>query len=344
MGRLNRVDPEDIKRAIRRPVEKPFSPRFDKGVVSTGSTLLDLAISGKRVRGGGVPGGIIMEIFGPPGSGKSILMAEILASVQLRGGDIGVKDPEARLDQEYMQFCGIEFPREKYEKPNLVPEVFRPIRKWVPNPTREGAICAQGIDSLSALSTQMEMDDKDKMGMRRAKEFSEECRKTCRVIEANNWLIVATNHEKDSDSGPVTPGGKAIPFYASLRVRITKSYPSWKLKKKVKFHGEEIEQVKGVVSTCEVVKSSVDTPFRKAEVYIIFNYGLHDVMANLQFVKDYSGAGKYMAVDKGFQVLEDAVQYVENNVLELPLREITIDLWEEMQKQFEIDRKPKVRF
>ena len=83
--------------------QKSFSP--EKGnidaLLSTGSTLLDLAISGGVVRGGGIPGGIMVEIFGPSGSGKTSLLAEICASAIARGGRVRVLDPEGRLNREY---------------------------------------------------------------------------------------------------------------------------------------------------------------------------------------------------------------------------------------------------
>ncbi|MHA2070034.1 MAG: hypothetical protein ACXABY_37185, partial [Candidatus Thorarchaeota archaeon] len=63
---------------------------------STGSTQLDLAISGTRVRGGGIPGGIMVEIFGPPSTGKTALLAEIIAGAQLKGGEAMFGDPEGR--------------------------------------------------------------------------------------------------------------------------------------------------------------------------------------------------------------------------------------------------------
>ena len=67
-------------------------------MISTGSTLLDLIISGTRVRGGGLPGGILVEIFGPSGTGKTVLLCEIGGVIQRQNGDVRYGDPEARLN------------------------------------------------------------------------------------------------------------------------------------------------------------------------------------------------------------------------------------------------------
>ena len=70
-------------------------------MISTGSTLLDLAISGTAIRGGGLAGGIFVEIFGPSGSGKTVLLSEIAGGVQRQGGQVMFHDPEARLNKTF---------------------------------------------------------------------------------------------------------------------------------------------------------------------------------------------------------------------------------------------------
>ena len=175
----------EVIEATRGVIEGAMGKRIllDK-VISTGSSLLDLAISGGRIRGGGIPGGIIIEVFGPSGSGKTAILAELCASAQAKGGDICFLDPEARLDREYCLIYGLSLPDENYYRPDTVTEMFDLIWKW--EPPSSGTINVIAADSLAALSTEMEMEDEDKMGMRRAKEFSEGLRKTCRLIANNN--------------------------------------------------------------------------------------------------------------------------------------------------------------
>lgn len=331
--------------------EMAQSITFDK-VVSTGSTLLDLAISGSRIRGGGLPGGIFVEIFGPAGSGKTAILVETAANAQYHGGDVLFLDPEARLDMEYSQIYGLRLKRDHYKRPDTVKQMFEEIRSWKPEVKKEGALSVCAADSLAALSTEMEMEGEDKMGMRRAKDFSEQLRKTMRVIANNNWIVFSSNQIRQGQAGGSnSPGGNAIKFYASLRIKITKvdtltsskTIHSEAVKKgdeNVKF---SIQRPIGIKSVCEVVKSSLDTPFRKVPLYLIFGYGIDDVRANLQWLKEVLGSTTYLAVDKSYKGLNDAVNYIEKNNYQQQLREIVINVWNDIDKAFEVNR-PKLRW
>jgi len=225
---LKRRRSSTSERAVRASLKKK-KPKKSKRIaqtISTGSTLLDLAISGGVVNGGGVPGGIILEIYGPHSSGKTAILAELCGSAQHNGGDIFFSDPEARLDKQYCEIYGMHLPADKYNRPDTVTEMFQTIWDWEPRPRRSNAICVIAEDSLAALSTKMEMESEDKMGMRRAKEFSTGLRKSARHIASRNWIIACSNQERDGQMGAkVTPGGRGIPYYASLRMRIKPAYP-----------------------------------------------------------------------------------------------------------------------
>ena len=178
MIRTKKVKPsEQVKRKVANgkasiPEEKEYEGDFSQ-VVSTGSTLLDLEISGRSIRGGGIPRGIMIEIFGPSGCGKTVLLCEIAGAVQRLSGDVLFKDPEARLVTSFARIFDLDTNKMGYTTPDTVTEVFKSIREWEPkNPT---ALNGVFTDSLAALSTDLEMEKEegDKMGMRRAKEFSE---------------------------------------------------------------------------------------------------------------------------------------------------------------------------
>jgi recombination protein RecA len=316
-------------------------------VISTGSTLLDLAISGKRRYGGGMPGGIVVEIFGPSGVGKTALLAELCASAQTKGGDVQFNDPEARLDMEYSRIYGMELNKKNYDQPRTVLEVFKNIRKWKPS-GEEGAIHVSANDSLAALSTDLEMDNDegDKRGQRRAKEFSEGFRKTIGTVAANNWLIVCSNQIRQGEYGVTTPGGEAIKFYSSTRIEI-KPAKSSKIEKttKVDIEGtaKEVSKIIGIRSMCKVVKSSVDEPYREAPISILFGYGLDDVRENLQYVKDMTGSTKYNCITKEYQSMENAIRHIEENKLELKLKNKVIGIWEKIESAFDTNRKKKDR-
>ncbi len=316
-------------------------------MISTGSTLLDLAISGTAIRGGGLAGGIFVEIFGPSGSGKTVLLSEIAGGVQRQGGQVMFHDPEARLDKTFASIFDVDFDKIHYTQPDTVTETFEEMRAWELEDTK--VINGIFADSLAALSTNLEMDNAegDKMGMRRAKEFSEQLRKTCRIIKQKNILLVASNQIRvNADAGfyaekTTTPGGRAIPFYASVRLR---ARTPEKLKKRITVKGKEVERVIGIKTTIEVYKNSIDRPYRTAPIYIIFDYGIDDIRANLQFIKDFTKQTIYTVDDIRLdKSMEKSILMVEEQELEKQLREQVIDLWEEIETKFESDSRSKKR-
>lgn len=342
---------EQITRKVANPSKekvKSYDGNFGT-VISTGSTLLDLAISGGRVRGGGLPGGIVIEAFGPSGSGKTVLLSEIAGAVQRQGGEVRFDDPEARLNKPFAAMFGLDIRKGNYHRPNTVTEVFNGTRNWKPEPQKKGIIHGHFADSLAALSTDLEMDkvEGDKMGMKRAKDFSEQLRRTCRIIAEKNYIMVCSNQIR-VNTDPMayqkytTPGGVAFEFYSSLRLRFNKPE---KLKgPKTRVGKKEIQRVIGVDVLIEVSKSSIWKPYRTAPVTILFDYGIDDIRQNLQFVKDYTKNKLYMINDRKLAVsLEESIQKVEELELEAELKEQVIDLWERIERRFKSDRKPKRR-
>ncbi len=335
---------------VKRKIEKEASPK-DKSeydgtsiVVSTGSTLLDLAISGGRFRAGGIPTGILVEIFGPSGSGKTVLLSQLAGNVQRLGGKVLFHDPEARLNKQFAKMFGLDPLEINYTIPNTVTGVFSSIRDWLAeSDKKDNTIRGIFADSLAALSTNMEMDDGDKMGMRRAKEFSEELRKTCRIITQTGALVVCSNQVRQSMEmyGPKyrSPGGEAIGFYSSLRLRCNRPE---KIKVKKSIKGKAQERVVGVKTEIEVFKSSVWKPYRSAEVCILFDYGIDDIRANLEFIKSNTKNTMYYVGERKLaQSLNEAIHIVEEEGLEQELREEVIDLWNEIESKFEEPRKPR---
>jgi len=334
------------KKAKAKEKKKDYDGN-DELMVSTGSTLLDLAISGGRKRGGGIPTGIFVEVFGPKAAGKTVLLCEIAGGVQRGGGEVMFKDPEARLNKQFARMFDLDVSKLDYDTPNTVPEVFKPIREWEPEDTSK--INGVFADSLAALSTDMEMEDKDQYGMRRAKEFSEELRKTCRILTERNLLLVGSNQVRvNTDAGPFgqkysAPGGEALAFYASLRLQF--KYTT-KITKQRTIQGKTVKKTIGVQSTVYVEKSSVWQPYNEATLTILFDYGIDDIRENLQFLKDYTKASVYTLDGQSLhKSMDSAIELVEQegpSAIKL-LRNEVIDLWGEIQDKFKSERKPKLR-
>ena len=353
---LKRRATSKISTQIKRKVTDSAKPkRNGKGkldgnteiMISTGSTLLDLAISGGRVPGGGIPGGIMVVAYGPSGSGKTVLACEIAGAIQRSGGKVNYRDSEARLDREFSEIFDLDYDNIAYDKPNTVAEAFRPLFNWAPKDLTK--VNGYIVDSLAALSTDMEMDneDGDKMGTRRAKEFSEHLRKGARVITDKNFLLFCTNQIREKigatqyERKDINPGGKAIEFYASLILRFNNSQ---KIKKKVKVAGKEVTRIVGIKTIIEVVKSSIWKPYRSAPVTIYFDYGIDDIRENLQFIKDYTKNTAYMVGDALVgKSMDDAIASVEENRLESRLKREVRKLWQLIEDEFEMPRKTKVR-
>lgn len=343
--------PEPVDKQVQRRVTKkvkedsPYTGN-DEIMIDTGSTLLNLAISGGRKRGGGIPTGIFVEIFGPNGSGKTALATEIAGDIQRKGGLTHFEDPEYRLNSQFANIFGFNLDSSVYSVHDTVPEVFQAVRDW---DVGESKINGAFIDSLAALSTNMEMDSEegDKMGGRRAKEFSEQLRKTCRILPKRNILMICTNQIRENmGARPGTekynsPGGMALGFYASLRLR---TYSPYKIKEKHTIGRKEVTRVKGIETTVEVYKSSVWEPYRKVPVCIIFDYGIDDIRANLQFIKDHTKATVYSLngnnLDKS---MDTSIAIIEKEGLEEELREEVIELWEKIELKFKTKREIKKR-
>jgi protein RecA len=351
MERSKKEEPlsTQMKKKAAKQIEKKEEYDGDFGqCISTGSTLLDLAISGGRIRGGGLPGGIFVEVFGPSGSGKTVLLSEIAGTVQREGGEIMFHDPEARLNTQFAKMFGLVLDEKDHFKPDKVTEVFDAVRKWEP----KGKDAIHGIfaDSLAALSTAMEMenDEGDPFGGRRAKEFSEGLRKTCRLIAEKNYLMVCSNQVREVIGATQyqvktkSPGGKALEFYPSLRLEFS-GVEKIKLEKEIA--GKKQIRIIGVTTNITVFKSSIWKPFRTAPVTILFDYGIDNIRDSLQFIKTNTGNTVYTCQGESLdKSMEKAIQIIESEegAIEL-LRQNVIDLWEEIEEKFKQERKPKLR-
>lgn len=337
---------EQVETRSSRPAPE-LEPDDTPILISTGSTLLDLAISGLRYERGGLPGGILVEIFGPSGCGKTVILCELAGGVQRQGGEVKFRDPEGRLNSQFAQLFDFRVEEIDYSMPDTVTDVFGPIEKWEPRDTDK----VNGIftDSLAALSTKMEMDAEDKMGMRRAKELSTACRKVCRLFPKRNILMVCSNQvRQNADAGPfqekyTAPGGEAIKFYSSVRLRC---HSPEKMTRIRKVGGTDQKRVHGVQTRIEVVKNSVSAPYKSADVYIDFEYGIDDVRGCLEYLKRGLGISTYNVLGDGVQIgaqIERAIREVEENDLQARLRARTAEVWREVESKFTVARRPKVR-
>ena len=321
-----------------------------KFLLSTGSTLVDLAITGRRFRGGGIPFGIFCEIFGASARGKTVKLLEMAGNIQRMGGDYLFIDPEARVNKEFARIFDFNINDDKYKKSATAEEAFDLIRKWKPEGKGPHAIF---MDSLAAFVSDDENEDKGDnfSGARKAKEFSQELRKSTRLIEEKNYLVVATNQVRQILGATAfqkktkATGGEAPKFYASLRLELLKPPSDGKIILKKTINGVDHTRTAGVQTKVFVEKSTISSPYQSGIMRILFDYGVDDITPNLVYLKRNLKTTTYVL--KGEKIgssITSAINYIEKNNLEKELREEVIDLWTTIQKALTPDRKKKVRF
>ena len=273
--------------------------------VPTGSLSLDIALGL-----GGVPKGRVIEVYGPESSGKTTVTLHMIAEVQKRGGIAGFIDAEHALDPVYAKNIGVNIDELYISQPDSGDQALEIAETMV----RSGAMDIIVIDSVAALVPRQEIegDMGDSHVGLQARLMSQALRKLTPVISKSNCVVVFINQLREKvgimfGNPETTTGGRALKFYASVRMDVRKI-------ETLKQNGEMV----GNRTRIKIVKNKIAPPFKEAEFDIMFGKGISkegdilDLAASIDIVNK-SGAWYAYKGDKIGQGRENAKLYLAQN-------------------------------
>lgn len=273
--------------------------------IPTGSMTLDTALGI-----GGVPRGRIIEVYGPESSGKTTVALQIAAEAQKSGGYAAFIDVEHALDPVYAKALGVDIDNLLVSQPDSGEQALEIMESLV----RSGAIDCIVLDSVAAMVTKAEIDGEmgDTHVGQLARLMSQAMRKLTSVISKTNCVAIFINQVREKigvmyGNPETTPGGRALKFYASVRIEVRK--------------GEVIKSGSNVVGNrtrCKIVKNKVAPPFKECEFDLLYGKGISrtgeviDLASDLEIVKK-SGAWYSYNDSKIGQGREAAKEFLATN-------------------------------
>lgn len=274
-------------------------------VISTGCLAIDKALGI-----GGMPRGRIVEIYGPESSGKTTLALHVIAEAQKLGGVVAFIDAEHALDPGYAAALGVDLNNLYVSQPDNGEQALEIADELI----KSGSIDVIVVDSVAALTPKAEIDGEmgdSHMGLQ-ARLMSQALRKLTGSISRTNTCLIFINQLRDKlgimfGNPETTTGGKALKFYASIRIDVRK-------KDNLKDGGDSI----GSRTKVKIVKNKLAAPFKEAEFDIIYGSGISNMGCILDMSVDLglvnkSGSWYQYEGEKIGQGREKATQYLKDN-------------------------------
>lgn len=279
--------------------------RVNVDSIPSGALSLDIALGV-----GGYPRGRVIEIFGPESSGKTTVALHAIAEAQKQGGVAAFIDAEHALDPVYAKRLGVDVDNLIVSQPDTGEQALEIVEELV----RSGAVDIVTIDSVAALVPKAEIDGEmgDAHVGLQARLMSQALRKLTGVLSKSRTVAIFINQLREKvgvmfGNPEVTPGGRALKFYSSIRLDVRKQ-------EAIKINGENV----GSRTKVKVVKNKVAPPFREAEFDLIYGEGISkegcilDLAVSMDIIEK---AGAWFAYNgqKIGQGRENAKQYLKDN-------------------------------
>ena len=289
---LNRDEDKDGKLAWNLATDLD-NPTAVTEWIDTGSTLLNYAIS--NLRNGGIPVGKLTEISGEEASGKSLMCAHLARDVQKKDGIVAYLDTENAMNPDFMMQLGVDLNKLIYVEPGTIEQVGETIEKIIVNVRQKAPNKLVLIiwDSIAGTPSQCEIegsfDPNDRIGVT-GKAMGKMMRKLTQTLGKERIALVFTNQLRVKigcvyGDPMTTPGGKAVPYHASVRVRLERGGTE-------KGEGEQKDEVLGVNTRAKVIKNRLGPPLRKSKFFISFASGVEDESSWHEFLHEQGVVAK----------------------------------------------------
>jgi recombination protein RecA len=322
-----------VKEETEEKIGSYFLKEKPLDFISSGCTLLDLVLSG------GYPLGRVVNIIGDSSSGKSLLAIEAFAnfSNQYSNGKMYYMEAEAAFDLDYAKELGFPENAEHIQDINTIELFFTKLDEIADFHIKEKVPGIVVLDSLDALSDDAELErdiDKGSYGAEKAKKLGQLFRRIVKKLEKAKICLIIISQTRQKigvmfGEKYSVSGGKALQFYATHRLWLSEIH---KLKKIIK----KIERPYGIQVKAKCKKNKIGMPFRECEFPIIFGYGVHNILASLEWLSEINMLSELDIEKKDIKTEAERILIEKDKEMETKIEDLVKLSWYEIEETFAV--------